>query len=101
VTVLRPTGPKAKLVLEDGTVIEGYSFGAQRSVAGEVVFNTGMVGYPGTLGSIMLLADEDAFGLSVHCKARSERASFRAGTADTVGNQPELCTQHARSGRHG
>lgn len=38
-----------KIVLEDGTEISGYSFGAERSVAGEVVFNTGMVGYPETL----------------------------------------------------
>ncbi len=36
----------AKLVLEDGTVYEGESFGSTTSAAGEVVFNTGMVGYP-------------------------------------------------------
>jgi carbamoyl-phosphate synthase small subunit len=36
----------AKLVLEDGSVFYGESFGASCSVAGEVVFNTGMVGYP-------------------------------------------------------
>lgn len=40
---------KIKLVLEDGSVFEGFSFGAKRSVAGEVVFNTGMVGYPESL----------------------------------------------------
>jgi len=39
-------GNKTKLILEDGSVYHGYSFGAERSVAGEVVFNTGMVGYP-------------------------------------------------------
>ena len=38
--------PEAKLVLSDGTVFSGYSFGSEKSVAGEVVFNTGMVGYP-------------------------------------------------------
>ncbi len=36
----------AKLVLEDGTVFTGEAFGSPTSVAGEVVFNTGMVGYP-------------------------------------------------------
>jgi carbamoyl-phosphate synthase small subunit len=41
--------PTAKLVLKDGNIFEGKLFGAQRSVAGEVVFNTGMVGYPETL----------------------------------------------------
>ncbi|MDO8634338.1 MAG: carbamoyl phosphate synthase small subunit, partial [archaeon] len=35
----------AKLVLEDGSVFEGTSFGFQASTSGEVVFNTGMVGY--------------------------------------------------------
>lgn len=39
----------ARLILEDGTECTGVSFGAPRSVAGEVVFNTGMVGYPETL----------------------------------------------------
>ena len=34
-----------KLVLEDGTVFEGKSFGFHKSVAGEVVFNTAMTGY--------------------------------------------------------
>lgn len=50
------------LELEDGSILEGYSFGAPRSVAGEVVFNTGMVGYPESLtdpsyrGQILVLA---------------------------------------------
>lgn len=40
---------KAKLVLEDNSVFDGYSFGEEKSVSGEVVFNTGMVGYPESL----------------------------------------------------
>ena len=36
---------RAILVLEDGSVYEGYSFGAETSAYGEVVFNTSMVGY--------------------------------------------------------
>ncbi|XP_078674784.1 multifunctional protein CAD-like isoform X2 [Branchiostoma floridae x Branchiostoma belcheri] len=39
----------AVLHLEDGAVYEGRLFGAQKSVAGEVVFQTGMVGYPESL----------------------------------------------------
>jgi len=35
----------ATLHLEDGTEYSGISFGAEKSAAGEVVFNTGMVGY--------------------------------------------------------
>ena len=39
----------AKLILEDGNIFEGKLFGYHKSIAGEVVFNTGMVGYPETL----------------------------------------------------
>ncbi|MGB8475411.1 MAG: carbamoyl-phosphate synthase domain-containing protein, partial [Candidatus Acidiferrum sp.] len=35
----------ARLILEDGSHFEGEAFGAVRATAGEVVFNTGMVGY--------------------------------------------------------
>ncbi|KAK3390429.1 hypothetical protein B0H63DRAFT_465596 [Podospora didyma] len=34
------------LELKDGPVYQGYSFGAPKSMAGELVFQTGMVGYP-------------------------------------------------------
>ena len=37
------------LVLEDGTRFEGKSFGYDAPVAGEVVFNTAMMGYPESL----------------------------------------------------
>jgi len=37
---------KAKLILEDKSFFEGFLFGHPKSVAGEVVFQTGMVGYP-------------------------------------------------------
>ncbi|SDG68728.1 carbamoyl-phosphate synthase small subunit [Aneurinibacillus thermoaerophilus] len=36
---------QARLVLEDGTVFTGKSFGAQGESLGEVVFNTGITGY--------------------------------------------------------
>ena len=35
----------AKLVLENGFIFEGYSFGSKGLVIGEIVFNTGMTGY--------------------------------------------------------
>lgn len=40
---------RGRLVLRDGTTFEGFSFGDPRSISGEVVFNTGMTGYPETL----------------------------------------------------
>ena len=36
---------KAFLILEDGTVFEGISIGAEREVISEIVFNTSMTGY--------------------------------------------------------
>lgn len=36
---------KAKLVLEDGSIFEGYSLGAQGEASGEIVFNTSITGY--------------------------------------------------------
>jgi len=40
---------KVSLILEDGTCFEGKSFGYDKSVAGEVVFYTAMVGYTESL----------------------------------------------------
>ena len=39
------TTKKARLVLADGSVYEGYSFGGDTEICGEVVFNTSMTGY--------------------------------------------------------
>ncbi len=38
-----------KLILSDGTVLDGEGFGYSTRVFGEIVFNTGMVGYTETL----------------------------------------------------
>ena len=52
---------KATLILEDGSRFEGESFGCEKPVMGEVVFNTAMTGYPESLtdpsyaGQLMVL----------------------------------------------
>ncbi len=52
---------KATLILDDGTVFRGISFGADKNIAGEVVFNTAMTGYsesltdPSYAGQLMVL----------------------------------------------
>lgn len=49
------------LELEDGSAFQGYSFGAPKTIAGELVFQTGMVGYtesltdPSYRGQILVL----------------------------------------------
>ena len=53
---------KAHLVLADGTIFNGLSFGAAVSISVECVFQTGMVGYPESLtdpsyrGQILVLS---------------------------------------------
>jgi carbamoyl-phosphate synthase small subunit len=78
------------LMLEDGTELTGYSFGAMVPMAGEVVFNTGMVGYPEALsdpsyrGQILVLTypmignygvpgedEKDEHGLPLHFESNS------------------------------
>ena len=48
-TELKANPVRAKLTLEDGSVYEGISFGAEKNVNGEVVFSTGMTGYTESL----------------------------------------------------
>jgi carbamoyl-phosphate synthase small subunit len=38
-----------QLILQDGTIFNGQSFGYRKSLSGEVVFNTAMSGYPESL----------------------------------------------------
>jgi carbamoyl-phosphate synthase small subunit len=40
---------QGKLIFKDGVEVEGKSFGFEKGVAGEIVFTTGMVGYPESL----------------------------------------------------
>src|SRR3989344_381109 len=70
-----------KLILKDGTEFEGKSFGANVSVAGEVVFNTGMVGYveslsdPSYAGQILVLSSPlvGNYGVPSYAKASEGR----------------------------
>lgn len=84
---------KASLQLRDGATFDGYLFGAETPSAGEVVFNTGMVGYPEAItdpsyyGQILVLtyplignygvpSDEcDAYGIPRHFE--SDRVQVR------------------------
>lgn len=55
------TRKKATLILDDGSTYTGFSFGYEKPVSGEVVFNTAMTGYPESLtdpsyaGQLMVL----------------------------------------------
>lgn len=80
----------ASLVLEDGTIVYGESFGAHVDSDGEVVFQTGMVGYPESMtdpsyhGQILVLTyplignygipdeDLDEQGLMLHFESNNK-----------------------------
>jgi carbamoyl-phosphate synthase small subunit len=81
---------RAVLALEDESIIEGSGFGYPCEVSGEVVFNTGMVGYPESLtdpsycGQILLqtyplignygkssVKITDKFGIPLHFESES------------------------------
>jgi len=85
--------PPCRLVLEDGSSFAGAPFGHHGTAAGEVVFNTGMVGYPESLtdpsyrGQILVMtyplvgnygvraSTHDEFGLPVGFESDGIQAS--------------------------
>ncbi len=70
--------PIGRLLLKDGSEFSGTPFGADRPVAGEVVFNTGMVGYPESLtdpsyaGQILVLTYPHIGNYGVPPRSRDE-----------------------------
>lgn len=75
----------AQLILADGSTIAGAHFGAPVSRAGEVVFNTGMVGYPETMtdpsyrGQILVLTYPLVGNYGVPVNGHSNRLAEPAG----------------------
>jgi len=103
----RPMKPvyRAALALEDGSVFLGSGFGYPCEVSGEVVFNTGMVGYPESLtdpsysGQILVQTYPlignygvpsrdivDGFGLPLHFE--SDRIQVRGYVVHSLSRHP-------------
>lgn len=82
-----------RLVFEDGTEVTGKSFGAEHSVAGEVVFNTAMTGYPESLtdpsykGQILVLTYPIVgnYGVPVKVKENNLDKFFESSTLHISG----------------
>lgn len=74
---------KRYLVLQDGTVFEGYAFGADKQNIGELIFNTNMVGY------IETLTDPNYYGQIV-VQTFPMIGNYGIIEADFVG-EPKLC----------
>jgi carbamoyl-phosphate synthase small subunit len=76
---------KAFLALADGTVLRGYSVGAERDCLGEVVFNTGMTGYqeilsdPSYSGQIVTMTYTEMGNYGISMQDMESRACFANG----------------------
>ncbi|WAL58844.1 glutamine-hydrolyzing carbamoyl-phosphate synthase small subunit [Thermocoleostomius sinensis] len=85
----------ALLVLADGTVFKGWSFGATGTTIGEVVFNTGMTGYqevstdPSYLGQIVTFTYPELGNTGVNLEdEESERPQIAGAIARNVCFKP-------------
>jgi len=76
-----------RLALEDGTVVHGTAFGAQRNdpVCGEVIFNTSMTGYqealtdPSYAGQILIMTAPEIGNVGVNDEDTESNAPQVAG----------------------
>ncbi|GAB4379824.1 MAG: glutamine-hydrolyzing carbamoyl-phosphate synthase small subunit [Elainellaceae cyanobacterium] len=85
----------ALLVLADGTVFKGWSFGASGTAIGEVVFNTGMTGYqevltdPSYRGQIVTFTYPELGNTGVNPDdEESERPQVKGAIARNICTQP-------------
>lgn len=74
---------KAILVIEDGTVFEGSSFGADGETYGEVVFNTSMTGYQEIL-------TDPSYNGQIVTMTYPEIGNYGVNTEDTESDRPFL-----------
>lgn len=88
--LLMKSWEKIKLILEDGSIFSGYSFGKYISSAGEVVFNTGMTGYPESLtdpsyrGQILVLTYPLIGNYGVPNKEKDENNILKNFESDSI-----------------
>jgi len=80
----KPPTALATLYLEDGTKLVGKSFGSHETVEGEVVFSTGMVGYPESLtdpsyqGQILTLTTPMVGNYGAPCRNEKDQYNLSA-----------------------
>ena len=96
---------QAQLILDDGTIFSGVSFGAETSKAGEVVFSTGMTGYPESLtdpsyrGQILVMTYPliGNYGIPSH---ESENALLKFFESDKIQVQGLIVSDYANEHNH-
>jgi len=73
----------AVLALEDGSTWIGVGFGAETKVSGEIVFNTGMVGY------VQSITDPSFFGQIV-CQTYPLIGNYGVGPTELESHKPQI-----------
>ena len=99
-------GKKVKLVLEDGSVFEGLSFGYFGSSSGEVVFNTGMTGYPETFtdpsycGQILVMTYPLIGNYGIPCDERTEDGILKNFESENIHPRGIVVSDYCDSPSH-
>ena len=101
------TGEACGLHLEDGTFLPGRPFGSGDGCSGEVVFNTGMVGYPETLtdpsyhGQILVLTFPLQGNYGVPARGAVDRYGLPEGfESDRIRVEGLVVSDHCGGGCH-
>lgn len=95
-----------ELVLKDGSVFSGFSFGADTGSAGEVVFNTGMVGYPESLtdpsykGQILVLTYPLIGNYGVPAKDKDSQNILKYFESDKIQVKGLIISDYSREYSH-
>ncbi len=96
----------ATLILQDGTVFKGQSFGAQTDTDGEVVFNTGMVGYPESMtdpsyrGQILTFTFPFIGNYGVPSEAKNEYGFSKNFESEDIHVRAIICANESRDFSH-
>lgn len=95
--------PEAALILSDGTVLLGRSFGASVSNVAEVVFNTAMTGYqevltdPSYTGQIVTLTGAHVGNVGVNAQDREAAQPFMPQASSSGTFPPSTPTSALKS----
>ena len=96
------TAREIRLALADGTVFEGFAYGAAGTITGEVVFTTGMTGYqevltdPSYCGQIVTMTAPQIGNTGINIED-DESVNSRPQVAGFIMRDPSFCTSNWRS----
>lgn len=94
------------LILADGTVFSGESFGAKTDTDGEVVFNTGMVGYPESMtdpsyrGQILTFTFPFIGNYGVPSEAKNDYGFSKNFESEDIHVRAIICQNESRDFSH-